>query len=73
MPDMAENGAREVIANIRKQNGGISASRRAFLQAEMPDVLEALMGVRRQLANATKMYVSGHSVPHDESSPPPAS
>ena len=46
-----ENGGAEAA----KDNGGITSDRRAFLKREMPDVLEALMGVRRKLAKATQM------------------
>lgn len=56
MSQLTPEQAREIIARIRRDNGGISAERRRFLKAVMPDVLDALTGVRRKLAGATKMY-----------------
>ena len=55
MMDISHERAREVIAKIRRDNGGISAERREYLAANMPDVLEAIAGPRRKLAAATKM------------------
>ena len=55
MAEVSYERAREIIEKIRRDNGGISAERREFLAANMPDVLEAIAGPRRKLARATKM------------------
>ncbi|EKG15164.1 hypothetical protein MPH_07610 [Macrophomina phaseolina MS6] len=46
--------AQRLIAQVRKENGGISPEHEALLKENCPDVLEALQNVRRKLGSATK-------------------
>ena len=48
--------ARAFIADVREDNGGITAEDREFLAANRPSALRALQKTRRQLADSIKMY-----------------
>ena len=48
--------AREFIAEVREDNGGITEEDRDFLVANRPSALRALQKIRRQLADSIKMY-----------------
>ncbi len=56
MPILSQAEAREFIAEVRENNGGITAEDRDFLVANMPSALRALQKTRRQLADSIKMY-----------------
>lgn len=56
MPTLSQEEAREFIAEVREDNGGITAEDRDFLVANLPSALRALQKTRRQLADSIKMY-----------------
>lgn len=58
MPTLSQEEAREFIAEVREENGGITAEDRDSLAANRPgrSALRALQKTRRQLANSIKMY-----------------
>ena len=56
MPNSSEDEAREFIAEVREDNGGITPEDRVFLIANRPSALRALQKTRRQLADSIKMY-----------------
>ena len=56
MNNPSEEKAREFIAEVREDNGGITAEDRDFLVANRPSALRALQKTRRQLADSIKMY-----------------
>ena len=58
MPNLSPDEARGFIAEVRKENGGITPENRDFLKKRMPEVLEALQNTRRQLADSIKMYLT---------------
>ena len=47
--------AREFIAEVREDNGGITEEDRDFLLTNRPSTLRALQKIRRQLADSIKM------------------
>jgi hypothetical protein len=56
MPELSEEQARNVIANIRTAKGGISASDREWLLAQQrPQILEGWMNARRMASDTTKL------------------
>ena len=56
MPKFSQEEAREFIAEVREDNGGITAADRLFLEQHRPSALRALQKTRRQLADSIKMY-----------------
>lgn len=55
MPGTSQEDARAFIAEVREDNGGITAEDRDFLLANRPSALRALQKTRRQLADSIKM------------------
>ena len=58
MPNVSqeeEDKARNFIAEVREDNGGITTEDRDFLLANRPSALRALQKTRRKLANSIKM------------------
>ena len=56
MSTPSQEEAREFIAEVREDNGGITEEDRDFLDANRPSALRALKKIRRQLADSIKMY-----------------
>ena len=56
MSTPSKEEALEFIAEVREDNGGITAEDRDFLAANRPSALRALQKIRRQLADSIKMY-----------------
>ena len=56
MSTPSQQEAREFIAEVREDNGGITVEDRDFLLANRPSALRALQKIRRQLADSIKMY-----------------
>ena len=56
MPNLSKDEARVVIAEVREDNGGMTAEDRDFLLANRPSALRVLQKTRRQLANSIKAY-----------------
>ncbi|KAL8736556.1 MAG: hypothetical protein Q9181_002384 [Wetmoreana brouardii] len=57
MPEYSQEAARKFIAEVREDNGGITAEDRDFLLANRPSALRALQKTRRQLADSIKIVV----------------
>lgn len=57
-PPLTREDAQKLVAQVRKENGGISPEDEVLLKTNFPDVLEALQHVRRKLGSATKTYVN---------------
>ena len=55
MPNLSKEEAREFIAEIREENGGVTAEDRDFIAAERPKFLRAFRNRGRQIANSMKM------------------
>ncbi|KAL8930621.1 MAG: hypothetical protein Q9208_000492 [Pyrenodesmia sp. 3 TL-2023] len=55
MPELSQKEARQFIADVREDNGGITAEDRDYLEANRPSVLRALQKTRRQLADSIKI------------------
>lgn len=56
MKNLPHEEARRFIADVREDNGGITAEDRGFLVANRPSALRALQKTPRQLADSIKMY-----------------
>ena len=56
MSELSREEARKFIAEVREDNGGISAEDRAFLEKNLPSALRALQNTRRHLAGSIKLY-----------------
>lgn len=59
MSNLSQEKAREIIKDVRMNNGGITAEDRDRLVAsEQSDMLVALQRMRRQLADSIKLYLT---------------